>query len=259
MKIKKLSIVAAAILALSSQAILAQDNQAKDSADNSGAVNITLQPYIWVPTLNGSASLGPIVAPVHVTPKDFADGFQIGGMGRLKIEHDNNFVYLDTIIVDYDSSSFRPFFEQPLLAKVRYFDFGIGTTKKIKLGKKASTTISPQIGVQHLYLLADVDGSLIAARAPGKWWSPSAGVTANIPLVKNLSVDLAAHAAGFGLDRSNYQNAEATLKYRIGKKWEISAGYRATKGRFDSTKGLSVDLDGGGPMVAISYKFKLAD
>ena len=239
---------------------------ADEAEENSGAipahaaepVKVTLQPYIWVPTLKGTASLGPVVAPVNVVPKDFADGFQIGGMGRLKVERGGAFVYLDTVIIDYDSRSFRPFFEQPLLSKTRYFDAGIGITRQVQLSKKRAATISPQVGVQHLYLLADVDGNLISARASGQWWSPAVGVAASIPASDDLSVELAANAAGFGLGRSNYQNAEAALKYRLGESWNVSAGYRITKGRFDSRDGLSIDLDGGGPMVAVAYDFALS-
>jgi hypothetical protein len=231
---------------------LAQGKSEKD------AIKVTIQPYVWVPTLNGSATLATIGAPVHVVPKDFVEGLQIGAMGGAKIEQHNRFIYLDAIVMDYDNHKFRPFFGQPLSAKIRYYDFGIGITKTLRLDKHRSLTLSPQIGVQYLYLLADVNGSLIVAKAEGKWWSPSAGLVASIPLNKRFSAVVSANAAGFGLGRTNYQNGSASLQYRLGRHWDVSAGYRIAKGRYDSPNGLSINLDGGGPIVAIAYKFELS-
>lgn len=232
--------------------VMAQDATAVDE------VTVTLEPYVWVPTLSGSATLGAIDAPVRVKPKDFVEGFQIGGMGRVKIEQRDRFIYADAIVVDYDNRSFQPFFGQPLRAKIRYFDFGIGVTKSLRLGEGRALTLAPQIGAQRLYLMADVNGSLIVAKAEGRWWSPSAGLTASLPVTDRLLVVLSTNAAGFGLANTNYQNGSVSLNYRLGSHWNVTAGYRIAKGRYDSPGGLSIDLDGNGPMVAIAYRFSLS-
>jgi hypothetical protein len=110
-------------------------------------VKVRLEPYVWGRTLNGSTILGTISAPVHVTPKDFIVGFQIGGMGNVKIAQHDRFIYADATFVDYDNRSFWPFFGQPLRAKIRYFDFGIGVIKSVRLNDRFVLTLSPQIGV----------------------------------------------------------------------------------------------------------------
>lgn len=212
--------------------LIAPSAFAQDAVQND-KVKVTVQPYIWVPTLNGSARLGQIEAPVHIVPRDFVDGFQLGAMGHVKIEHKGRFVYADAIFVDYDNRSFRPFFGQPLLSKIRYHDFGVGLTKSLRLNDSTSLTLAPQVGVQHVALSADVNGSLIVAKATGKWWSPSAGLTARLPITKSLSAELAVNAASFGLGRTNYQSGSAELRYRLGRRWNIAGGCRMANGRYD--------------------------
>jgi hypothetical protein len=236
---------------LNAQPVIAKDMPAEEQ------VKITLEPYVWVPTITGTSALGQLEAQVTVKPKDFVEGFKLGGMGRVKIEQRDRFIYVDAIVVDYDNRSFQPFFGQPLRSKIRYFDFGIGVTKAVRINERTSLSLSPRVGIQHLYLTADVNGTLIVAKSDGKWWSPSAGLTVSLPVTDRLSVDLSADAAGFGLGDVDYQNAAFMLKYRLGRHWDATAGYRVAKGRFFSPGGLSIDVDGKGLMVAIAYYFGL--
>jgi hypothetical protein len=239
-------------LGLTTSPAMAQDSSADEK------IKVTLQPYVWVPTLKGSATLGAIGAPVRVVPKDFIEGLQIGGMGGVKVEKSGKYLYAQTIIFDYDNKSFRPFFRQPLKAKVRYLNVGVGMTKSIHLDDLLVVTLAPQVGVQYLYLMADVDGSLIVAKAKGRWWSPSAGMTASMPVTKRLYVAVSGDAAGFGLGSTNYKNASANLNYQLGRHWTASAGYRIAKGRYDEPGGLSINIKGKGPMVALAYNFSVS-
>jgi hypothetical protein len=237
--------------------LIASPAMAQD-ASSEGEIKVTLQPYVWAPTLKGSATLGAIGAPVRVVPRDFIEGLQIGGMGGVKVEKQGKYLYAQTIIFDYDNKSFRPFFRQPLKAKVRYFDFGVGITKSIHIDDRRALALSSQVAVQYLYLMADVDGSVIVAKAKGSWWSPSAGLTVSMPVTKRLSVSVSGDAAGFGRGRSNYQNASANLSYQIGRHWTASAGYRIATGRYDEPGGLSIDIKGQGPMVALTHHFSVS-
>jgi hypothetical protein len=109
-----------------------------------------------------------------------------------------------------------------------------------------------------LHLMADVNGSLIVAKADGSWWSPSAGLAISMPVNKRFSVAVSGDAAGFGLGRTNYQNASATLNYLMGRHWTASAGYRLAKGRYDEPGGLSINIKGQGPMIALAYRFNVS-
>ena len=216
-------------------------------------MQLTTTPYIWAPTLNGTTSLGPVEVPVHITPKDFAQGIEVGGMGYIRLDGRRRFVYIEGIVVNYDNVSFRPFFGQSLTSKVRFGEIGTGLNRTIRLNDNAAIKVSPYIGIHHFSNRSFTAGNILTAETKGRWTNPVAGVTFEIPINGRFSLAGKVDAAGFGLTRTHYISGAAMIDVRLNKSIRLDLGYRIAKGDFDSTTGLALDVHGGGPMLALRY------
>jgi hypothetical protein len=248
------SMSAIPLLCLAATPVFAQDVPERHPIAPDHRVEVTLNPYLWAPVVTGTTALGPLTVPVRVTPADFAAGFRVGGMGRLAIGDGRHFAFADAVVVDYRNGNFHPFFGQALTSKVRFGQFGIGLHRTVRLAGRP-VEISPYVGVQHLRIGSLVTGNLITATGDGDWTSPLAGISAAVPLRRNLRLDAEASAAGFGAFDTDYRNAQVALEWDVARRVSLDAGYRWAKGRFASTTGLALDLHAGGPTVGLRYRF----
>ena len=210
-------------------------------------------PYLWAPTIAGNIGLGPISVPVRVTPSSVAGGVKAGFMGYARRDLDDRFAYGEVIAIDFGDPTFAPFFGQPVVASVLFTEVGAGLNRKIRLGRNTVLKVSPYAGFQHLYVEAQVSGAL-ATRAAGSWSSPFVGVTAQLPLSPRFSLDAKIDAAGFGLGRIDYRNLAAALEYRLSRRVGLAVGFRSARGNYLGGPGLSLDLKGNGPLIALRYR-----
>lgn len=210
-------------------------------------------PYLWAPTLVGNVGLGPAKVPVHITPASVAGGVKAGVMGYARRDLGDRFAYGEVVAVDFGDPAFAPFFGQPVVAKAVFTELGAGLNRTIRLGRTTVLKVSPYAGFQHFYIETRVSGAL-AIGAAGSWSSPVIGVTAQLPLTSRFSLDAKLDAAGFGLGRVDYQNLAAALEYRISKRMGLAMGYRTARGKYAGGTGLSLDLKGSGPLLAIRYR-----
>jgi hypothetical protein len=247
---KHLHFLAAALVATSSPV------QANENAPPK--VQIVLSPYVWIPTIKGNTALGALSVPVKVTPRDFAEGIKIGGMGNVRIERKRDFVFVEAIIADYDNQRFRPFFGQALTSKIRYFELGGGLHRTIKVGNHSTVKFSPYAGIQYLHIDSFVTGNLLTATASGKWTNPVAGAVVTLPIDRRISLTGKIDGAGFGISDTDYQNLAVLAELRISKRLNLNLGYRWGKGHYASDTGLALDLTASGPVVGLSYTAPLA-
>jgi hypothetical protein len=226
------------------------------AAPSDGTI-VTVMPYVWAPKVRGTTALGQLSVPVEVTPSDFVDGLKIGGMGALKIERGRVFAYIDAIVVDYDNRNFRPFFSQPVKAKIRFGEAGVGIIRTVKRGPKSVLRVSPHIGIQYLKIDTAVGGNILAVSTGGEWINPAAGVMVDFPISKRFTVNGQFNGAGFGLTDTNYLNASTRLDYRLSQRLSVGVGYRFARANFQNPQALALDLTGGGPMFALQYRFRI--
>jgi hypothetical protein len=234
------------LVSLTAAPAMAQDGEQKP-------VTLTVSTYAWVPTLSGTSSLGPLKVPVRVTPKDFAEGIQIGGMGSIRVDGLRRFAYVEGIVMNYDNDNFSPFFGQAVKSKLRYVDAGLGIHRQVRLDGDSVLQISPYVGVHHLSIKSQVKGSLINTSAEGTWTNPVAGITFALPINRRLAVTSKIDGAGFGLGRTDYVSGAVSLDWRVAKRLKLNLGYRYAHGRFDNATGLGLDLHGGGPVIGLQY------
>jgi hypothetical protein len=237
-------------------ALFAASSPAQAEEETSKA-QLVLAPYAWIPTIKGSTALGPLSVPVRVTPRDFAEGIKIGGMGNIRLERTRDFIFAEAIIADYDNKKFRPFFGQSLTSKIRFFEFGAGIHRTIKVGPRTTIRLSPYAGAQYLHIQSFVTGDLLTATANGKWINPVAGAIVEIPVNKRLGLIGKLDGAGFGLSDTNYQSLAVLTDLRITRGLSVNAGYRWGKGHYKSDTGLALDLNGEGPQIGLRYTIPL--
>ena len=210
-------------------------------------------PYLWAPTIDGDVGLGPIKVPVHVTPASVAGGVKAGFMGYARHDLGDRFAYGEVIAIDFGDPTFTPFFGQPVVANVLFTEVGAGLNRKIRLGRATVLKVSPYAGLQHLYVEAGVSGALMT-RAAGSWSSPVVGITAQVAISPRFGFDAKLDAAGFGAGRVDYRSVAAAVEYRVSRRVGVVAGYRTSRGRYDGGSGLSLDLKGSGPLIALRYR-----
>jgi hypothetical protein len=222
-------------------------------ADQSG-VHVTVTPYVWAPTITGNVALGPVSVPTRVTPADFVDGLQVGGMGSVRVDVDRTFVYAEGIFVDYRNSHFRPFFGQGVTSKIRFGAIGIGIKRQLRISPHITLQVSPTIGIQHLRINALVAGDLLNTSGSGQWTSPAAGLEIELPIGKRVRLISKLDAAGLGIADTDYRSAALMIDFHFTKHLSLNGGYRVAKGKFENPNGLSLDLRGGGPVIGLSLR-----
>lgn len=225
-------------------------DSARPAVGNTGTEVI---PYLWAPTIAGDVGLGPIKVPVRVTPASVAGGVKAGFMGHARRDLDDRFAYAEVVAIDFGDPTFAPFFGQPVVANILFTEVGAGLNRKIRLGRTTVLKVSPYAGFQHLYVEAGVSGAL-ATRAAGSWSSPVVGVTAQLPLSPRFSLDAKVDAAGFGVGNVDYRSLAGALEYRVSRRIGLAVGYRSARGDYAGGSGLSLDLKGNGPLIALRYR-----
>ncbi|MEY4502158.1 MAG: hypothetical protein RIS52_2048 [Pseudomonadota bacterium] len=233
--------------------LLAAGSAAHAQEDAPPKVQLVLSPYAWVPTVTGNTALGSLSVPVRVTPRDFAQGIKIGGMGNIRIERPRDFIFAEAIIADYDNKNFRPFFGQALTSKVRYYEFGAGLHRTVQVGSNTRIRFSPYVGIQRVHLTNFVTGNVLTTTANGSWTNPVAGVVVEVPVSAKFSLTGKLDGAGFGITDTDYRSLALLANIRISKRVSLNAGYRWAKGRFDSDTGLALDLTAAGPQIGLRY------
>jgi hypothetical protein len=247
-------ILAVALLAASSAATASEDA----SKHATPRVQLVIAPYVWIPTITGNTALGALSVPVRVTPRDFAAGIKIGGMGNVRIERKRDFIFAEAIVADYDNKNFRPFFGQALASKIRYFELGAGLHRTWRIGPNTTVRLSPYAGVQFVHITSFVTGNLLTATANGSWTSPVIGVIAEVPVSRRLSLVGKLDGAGFGIGDTDYRSLAVLADLRVSKRLSFNAGYRWGKGRYASDTGLALDLKAQGPQIGLRYTVALA-
>lgn len=239
--------------------ILAASSSAHVKGEAPSTAQIIISPYVWIPTIKGNTALGPLSVPLRVTPRDFAEGIKIGSMGNVRLERASDFVFAEAIVANYGNKSFRPFFDQALTSKIRYFEVGAGLHRTLRIGPKTRIKLLPYVGIQHVHITSFVTGDLLNTTANGDWTNPVAGVIAEVPVTGKFSLTGKLDGAGFGITDTDYRSLALLADLRITKRLTLNAGYRWGKGQFKSDTGLALDLKAGGPQIGLRYAVPLGN
>ncbi len=217
---------------------------------------LTISPYLWGPSLSGTASLGPIDAPVNLPLGELASGIKIGGMGHVQYSHDNLFVYAEAIGAKFGDDEFATFGDQSVKTHAILAETGFGYHHNFALGNESNLQISPYVGIRYVDLKAAINGPQVFLTGRNDWVDPMVGAITRLELSKNWSVIGKLDFGGLSVTDNNYRSVQLGLEFNVTNSLSLVGGYRSTKGKFASDRGLAVDLKGEGPVLGLRYAFE---
>ncbi|MEQ8744916.1 hypothetical protein [Parasphingorhabdus sp.] len=228
----------------------------RDAAKEHLKSSLTLSPYLWGPSLSGMASLGPINAPVNLNLSELASGIKIGGMGHLQYNRENLFVYAEAIGARFGDPEFATFGNQSVKTHAILLETGAGIHHRFEIDENRSLEISPYAGVRYVELKAAINGPLIITSGENEWIDPVIGTIARFNLNDRWALVGKADVAGLFITVNSYRNFALGLEHRVNSRLSFVGGYRSTSGKFTADRGLTVDLDGNGPIVGLRYTLR---
>lgn len=246
-----LALLAAALLLLCSTA------HAGQSSDS----HWLIAPYLWGPSLKGSADFGGTVVPLDVAVNELAGGVRAGEMGYVQWTKEKEFLYVESLGFRFIDHQFEPIHDLAIRSDLFMIETGYGRHFAVAL-PTGLATVSPYAGVRYVYLTATAktpDDALIrrTMSATEEWFEPTLGVIAETPLIGPLGAALKLDLAGLGLSRDHYWNTIAVLRWHFTPHWSAGLGYRISrfKSEADSPSSLGLSLRGSGPEGGLIYSF----
>lgn len=220
---------------------------------------VVLAPYAWALNMSGSIGLNGIDVPLDLQSTELLDGIKSGGMGYLQWHRGPGFFYLEGIQIDFGQKNFAPLFNQSVDASLLFVETGYGLTLDIDapLPGDGNLRISPYIGGRVIKINVDVNGPLLHQTVKEDWVDPVLGAIIQAPLSRRFTGVAKIDAAGFNSNGSNYQSIAALVLYSVNDRWSLGAGYRfsAFEASARETGGVTMDLEGHGPMAGLQYSF----
>jgi len=202
--------------------------------------------------MSGTIGLSGIDVPLNLQSTELLSGVKSGGMGYAQWQSEGWFIYLEGIFIDFGEKNFAPLFNQSVDALLLFAESGGGVNLDLAQGIR----VSPYLGVRLIKLQVDVKGPLLHQTVEQEWVDPVAGALVNVPLTTRVSWVTKADAGGFNVNNNNYQSVATLLVYDINRRWSMGAGYRyANFDASDSGNGLTMDLEGHGPMAGLQVSF----
>lgn len=224
---------------------LAEDSDRKDGG------KLIVAPYAWALNMSGTIGLNGIDVPLNLQSTELLSGVKSGGMGYAQWQNERWFLYLEGIFIDFGKKNFAPLFNQSVEASVLFVETGAGLNFDVAKGVR----ISPYVGARLIKLEVDVKGPLLHQTVKQEWVDPVAGALVQVPLSERFTWVTKADAGGFNVNGNNYQSVATLMVYGINARWSLGAGYRYATFDASGSDGLTMDLEGHGPMGGLQVIF----
>lgn len=210
---------------------------------------VTLTPYLWVPTIKGTATLGPLSLPIRATPEQLASGLRAGLLGHAMVERGNLFLAAEVIAVDFRRRRFAPVLGQDLAARAVSIEAEAGYAFPVT----PDLSVGPFAGVRFNDLKVDVGTAPANLPLRGRWIEPALGLNARARITSRWTANMKL-VRGLGRDDRHAFDARADLDYRFARRFSAFAGYRRTRQVY-AGDGFAIDLKGAGPLLGVRGRF----
>ena len=202
--------------------------------------DVTIEPYVWVPALEGEGSAGG-------SPEV---DFEIDYPGELSAAL--------PLALRVESPSGRSFTMDVLYARWTDDDGSIETESEISLveagaGVPLSEAWELAAGLRWIELGLDVEIGGADADADESWVDPWIGARGAVPIGGGWSVRGRADVGGFGVGSEFTWQALAVAAWGSAR-WRFDLGYRALSLRFDEDD-LDTELLAHGPILGVAFTF----
>ena len=224
----------------------------------------SVSPYLWMTSINGTASFGDKSARLDVGFNDLLDNLDFGALVHVETDSPDNSVFLDTIYLslssDVEGSGVKA------EADMSQWIVELGGGLVIDRVVAPATADEPERETRRIEVIAggryyrtDIDVKLSGAvtASPdhtGDWIDPFIGLRGDIEVARKLIFSARGDLGGFGVGSEHSWNALGALQYRATESVDIVVGYRALY--FDYQNGdFSIDPKLSGPLVGLTFRF----
>jgi hypothetical protein len=208
--------------------------------------------YAYIPDISGSASLGPVSAPLALTGGELLGGAKAGFMAYTRYNAGTHFVYGEAISMRFKKRSFEPFFGLAVDSRLNFLEAGVGRDFWLA---DARARVSPYVGTRFLDIELAVNGAALNQQAVERGVDLAFGVSVESRVNSRWGAAFKIDHAGFGLSRRRYRSATALVVRSVSVHCGVFGGWRFAS--FDSTSspsGLALSIAGNGPQFGILYR-----
>lgn len=250
-------------------AALLSPNAAR-AQEQSKKFELTLTPYVWLPSISGDIGTGPVTTSVDVC---FTEVLQeatcvIGVFGRVEGWWDRLGFYVDGGYTAIRVDGSTPIgTDVSVTSKLGIVDFGLLLeVADWQLGEKDSGSgleLDAYVGGRYMYVGVDVDLQILPDQSASESWvDPVVGGRVIWDLNRKWSIIASGDVGGFGVASDFTWEAMGYLAYKfpIGSKAEgaLLVGYKAIGDDYETGSGLSRfewDVVLHGPAVGLAFQF----
>lgn len=209
---------------------------------------VSVLPFVWAPSLEGTLEFGPLKIPLHVSPTQLADGARAGAMIYAERNGGGITLFGQLLAAKFSDNRFAPLSGLHVAAELISVEAGIG--KPLAWQR---VTVTPFVAGRYSYLAGSLSGAPSSLRASRNWNELLVGVTGKHQLGERLDVQVRYTNAILSPTHDSNWDIIAASTYRLGPHVAAVGGYRWSQQRVDQTGGnpFGFRLTAKGPILGI--------
>lgn len=210
-----------------------------------------VQPYVLLPTMQGTAGLRRFDADVDVGTRDVIDNLNTGYLGYLEAAHGRWAFGVDVNYMNLDAAPNRPRIQADVGQKA------VQPMVFYRLGDRLELMGGARYNRIRLRLSTDlqlVDG----ISREEDWIDPILGVRYTLPLGPRSDFSVLANAGGFGVASDLAVQVRPMFHFEVGRFTSIDAGYQFFYMDYEEGSGagrFAYDVWTTGPILGLTFRF----
>lgn len=210
-----------------------------------------VQPYVLLPTMQGTAGLRQFDADVAVGTRDVIDNLNTGYLGYLEAAHGRWAFGLDVNYMNLDAAPDRPRIQadvgQKAVQSMVFYRLGdslelLGGVRYNRIRLRLSTSLQVADGLSR----------------EEDWIDPIFGVRYTLPLSGRSAFIVLANAGGFGVASDLAVQVRPMFHFGVGRFTTIDAGYQFFYMDYEDGSGserFAYDVWTTGPVIGLTFRF----
>jgi opacity protein-like surface antigen len=232
-----------------------------------------VEPYLWLPALDGDITVRGHTAPVDLSIGEFVEtifeSLQFAAMGRIEARRGPFVFTLDLLYLSLEVEDTTPLgvktqtdFNQLIV------EFGAGyRLGEWRLGRQLWPRLSLEAlgGGRYVHLDAGLKlagtgplGATVAVDNTADWVEPFVGGRLRLALSETVAFVVRGDTGGFGVGSDATWDLIGTLQYQVSHKVTLAGGYRVLDIDYDEGGGTNrfvYDVQTRGPILGIAFRF----
>lgn len=213
------------------------------------AIDLSIAPFVWAPTLQGELSKGPIVIPLNANPGDLAGGVKAGGMLHAEASGPKFQASFQAMYVDFHDRSFAPVFEADVRSSLLTAEMLAGP--RIRRG---TIEVVPMAGLRYTRITGALDAPGLGTVKIAKRWSEGlAGIEVRARLSPRLTLRARGTVAFAGPAGQSSADLNVAGTRQLTRGISLALGYRWARETVgaDTASSFGMQLKAAGPVAGL--------